>query len=772
MTLDALHVLAPFQPRFFVRLAAYSAGRAVAEDRREILPTSESFQLTLPPNVIGCQWTTSPVAGSSDAMDLTLDAQHHEGWGIEGGGIGIQLELGRWSRQVYVLAPGSVYAGNRFQRVTTPSYPPIVGAELRQPDGNPLVTTSILGLALDDGPSAFALKAGEMTTPALAWYDPQTSTGAILLFAADSAFGETAIRLEESPQRDHATITLLAPGIREGQRNSNKPGLDRFDVGHGWNLGHRVRLQARLHAFPCFGVTDLFQRFAEVRRSLSGTPQAPTCLPFSAAYELLASKRLHDNWNEGLERFDPGLPSPGHPSSFQLGWCGGMLDLLPLLRSTDPAARPRVMRALNRFFIPENHSPAGFWKDMWKGDQPDTEFPGISDCWFLVRRHGDALFALAKVVLFLRREDPAWKLPQAWAISLRREGEALATLWRCHGAFGQWVDGNTGQIIIGDTSSGALVPGALALAGVVLDEPSWRPLAELAGERFAHRELAQGFANGGPGDHLQAPDSEAAFSLVETFATLHALTGEARWAEWGSQAVDQASSWVMTRDHHFPAASPLGQINARTTGTVFANAQNRHSAPGICTLSGDGLLRIFRATGEARHLDLLRDIARALPQFVSRPAAPIANLGTGWVNERVNTCDWEACWLRSEGDVFKGSCWPEVSLLQTIVEVPGIYVRTDLKRLWTIDHVEADILSINTNGVRLRITNPTAMEAQVRVLVEDLHAAAEPLPFDALSGVPVVRIAPGESLDVTLCVMDHPPKNARAEEVLKSGHSS
>ncbi|HAT11067.1 MAG TPA: hypothetical protein DCS97_10855, partial [Planctomycetes bacterium] len=218
---------------------------------------------------------------------------------------------------------------------------------------------------------------------------------------------------------------------------------------------------------------------------------------------------------------------------------------------------------------------------------------------------------------------------------------------------------------------------------------------------------------------------------------------DVRWAAWGSQAADQACSWVMTRDHPMPPASPMGQIGARTVGTVFANSQNRHSAPGICTLSGDGLLRLFRATGETRHMDLLRDIARALPQFVSLADEPVGGMRPGWMNERVNTCDWEACWMRDVGDIFIGSCWCESSLLLTIVEVPGVYVRTDLGRVWACDHVDAELV-----GGRLRLANRTRFDATVTVLAEDAAAARRALPFDALWGVRQVEVAAGASVEV------------------------
>ena len=68
----------------------------------------------------------------------------------------------------------------------------------------------------------------------------------------------------------------------------------------------------------------------------------------------------------------------------------------------------------------------------------------------------------------------------------------------------------------------------------------------------------------------------------------------------------------------FSADSEFGRLRIGSTGTVFANVQNKHSAPGICTHSGEALLRLLRATGDARYLHALAAIVRALPQCLSR----------------------------------------------------------------------------------------------------------------------------------------------------------
>ncbi|MBL9205298.1 MAG: hypothetical protein JNN01_09450 [Opitutaceae bacterium] len=113
-------------------------------------------------------------------------------------------------------------------------------------------------------------------------------------------------------------------------------------------------------------------------------------------------------------------------------------------------------------------------------------------------------------------------------------------------------------------------------------------------------------------------------------------------------------------------------------------------------------------------MDLLCDIARALPQFVSREDRPIRTsagraLPPGWINERVNTSDWDD----NVGGVFYGSTWCEVALLLTADQLPGVYVDLPARRVWALDHVSADL-----RGEALLLSNTTPFAATVRIVVD------------------------------------------------------
>ena len=77
--------------------------------------------------------------------------------------------------------------------------------------------------------------------------------------------------------------------------------------------------------------------------------------------------------------------------------------------------------------------------------------------------------------------------------------------------------------------------------------------------------------------------------------------------------------------------------------------------------------------------------------------------------ERVNLSDWEG--RIGVGDhIFGASAWPEVSMMLTWLDIPGIYADPDEGIVCVSDHVTAWL-----EGSELVIENPTQFDAQVKV---------------------------------------------------------
>ena len=202
------------------------------------------------------------------------------------------------------------------------------------------------------------------------------------------------------------------------------------------------------------------------------------------------------------------------------------------------------------------------------------------------------------------------------------------------------------------------------------------------------RDALSGYTTGGPGEILHCPDSESAFGLLESLIELYDMTKEEKWLEYSKYMANHCSSWVVSYNYHFPKSSEFGKLDMKTIGSVFANVQNKNSAPGICTLSGNSLYKLYKFTKNEMYLELLKDIALTISQYMSTNERPIFSwdvpkdasllsdnniksekeqLPQGFICERVNMSDWEGA--RCVGGVFNGSCWSETSNLLTLAEV-------------------------------------------------------------------------------------------------------
>ncbi|MGC9452440.1 MAG: hypothetical protein ACP5I4_13455 [Oceanipulchritudo sp.] len=152
---------------------------------------------------------------------------------------------------------------------------------------------------------------------------------------------------------------------------------------------------------------------------------------------------------------------------------------------------------------------------------------------------------------------------------------------------------NIDTFIAGQTDFG-LVPEGLVAAGKYFETTEFLATAEAIAEKYRCEDLQSGVTTGGPGDCVQAPDSESVAALVDSFVLLWEETGHAKWLKAAESAAMQLASWALSYDYVFPEDSALARIKAQSRGVFIANAQNKTGVPGICTLSGQGLLRIFR----------------------------------------------------------------------------------------------------------------------------------------------------------------------------------
>ncbi|OBZ18026.1 hypothetical protein A8L34_00070 [Bacillus sp. FJAT-27264] len=650
----------------------------------------------------------------------------------------VDFTFENWSQGNQVLLPGSVYAGNRFQARELP-YPPIFKDQHDLRKDLPVTVTNIARLNIGPGESRLYRDTHDLATPAVGIYFPSADVGIWLLVEHNFPEGAIRIVLTENEDRSKAVLSLQIPMKRPTDVESVEA-LSDFNA-------QEMRLQA--HVFHCKSVTDWLARFAPIRKSISKEQDVPSLIPFSAAWEILETKYNLMNWEEHEKYYSVGLRE-NHFQDWQCGWVGGGITTYPLLVSGNGTSKERAKDTIDFMF--RTQAESGLFHGIYsQGNYPGDGFDREdASRWHLVRKSGDVLYFTMKQIMLLEQQGE--EVPTSWKEGTRRLADAFAQIWDHNRQFGQFLDVHTGEIIVGGSTSGAIIPAGLMLAASYWQDDWYANIAREAAQLYVERDLWAGVTTGGPGEILQCPDSESAFALLESLVVLYEFTGEKEWLETARQAAYLCMTWCVSYDFQWPDYTEFGRLGMKTTGTVLANAQNQHSAPGICTLSGDSLLKLFRATGDVLFLELLRDIARTIPQYLSRQDRPIESwdedgsiLPPGFVNERVNLSAWEG--RDKVGGVFNGSCWSETALMLTIIEIPGLYVQPDTGVYMAFDHIRVELFSEDHGGeMTLRLWNETDFTATISVLSETKQESGRPLgSIHNIGSLPSLMFASGES---------------------------
>ncbi len=662
--------------------------------------------------------------------------------------VAVEFEEQDWSRDVFVLLPAAAYNGNRYP-CRHYQYPPMVHEPADIGPNAPILVSDVPRLNAEDGaPSRLQLLTGDLTTPAMCFHNPRTGEAMILLTEQGSALGNHGVTVEESLSRASAVLRIEAPGVRRDTLytmvNTATPSWDR---GADWKAGDAVTLCFRLYRFPAADVQALYDRFAAVRKDLTGPVELRHQLPFSVAFAITEEKHQRENWHDQEGYYRVGTHDSAvscRYSDWQLGWVGGGMTPVAFLVAGQAQSRQRAIRNLDWMFE-RAQLPSGLFYVMYsKGvscgdgfDQPGTER------WYMVRKQADGLYFLIKAFHVLHGQDAHWRLPAHWAAGTRRLADRFVDTFRRFGQLGQYLDCETGDVVVGGSTAAAMAPGALALAGQYFNQPEYIAVAEAIARQLDERDVRDGITTGGPGEILKCADSESAFAMLESFVVLYEVTGSAHWLARAEAMAAQCLTWCASYDYVFPPDSPFGRLDMRAAGSVWANVQNKHSAPGICTLSGDALFKLFRYTGNRLWLDQIQETAHNLPQYLSRADRLVGEpprMRPGYICERVNFSDWEG--RENIGGSLFGSCWPEVSLLLTVAELPGIYVQPDTGLLCVFDHVEARLIE-GDGRPALECRNPTAFAATVRIFAEPAAAARTILGQAAALRWPTVSIPAG-----------------------------
>ncbi|MBU8901530.1 MAG: hypothetical protein KOO69_02205 [Victivallales bacterium] len=696
-----------------------------------------------------CRIQADEIAKNQNAIDLVVHFELIEG-AVKQVNAGITFSFDDWSTDNYVLMPAAVYNGNRFDSRRM-EYPPLhtdvadIGVDA------PTIVSDIPRLNSHDGKSEIQLLARDLATPAIGFHAPKTGKGFWCLNDEHTEHGPIGMFIKESDDRKRGEITILSPGVREDVQytmcNTQLPSQDR---GADLQAGDEIVLRMRLFCFECPEIQSLYDYFVGIRKDLTEDVVPKQELPFSEAWKLLEEKHNRDNWVEEKGYYPDSLSILGSNGLrlWRPGWCGGLMVTAPLLSDGDETSRQRVLRNLD-FAFQHGQSDCGFFRnstgesrDYYGDSMRPKRFPHANN-WHLTRKSADVFYFIFKHFALLDSEDVAMQPKAAWLEGTRKCADAFVRLWKQAGQFGQRVDIETGKLIVGGSASASLAIAGLALASQYFDCDEYLEVATASGDYYYENFVKKGITTGGPGDAMQCPDSESAFGLLESFVVLYEVTGDEGWVKKACDMAHQCATWVTSYDFEFPPESTFGRLGMSAIGTVWANTQNKHSAPGICTLSGSSLLKLYRATNNSFYLELIREIAHSLPQYVSREDRSICDMPSGWINERVNLGDWEG--KKGIGEVFYGACWPEVSAMLTYTELPGVYIQPDTATVCAFDNIDAKIVENTEDKFIIELGNPTKFEASVKVFVENSTDTKNIFGYDYMSNCSTVVLAPVSS---------------------------
>jgi len=579
----------------------------------------------------------------------------------------LALSFSEWEENTYVFAPACIYDGNRARRVKR-IYPPMYY------EGETDTPTILRGIPAmgEDGKGTAEFTVGDMASPIIGIYYPKKGEALFIYTEQKIKDKNIGFRIESG------RIAVCYPSRRSVGYRFEKEPVANPDSGIRMTAGEQIASRILIESIECSGIKDFYGYFFENRKKLCSSER-----PKNGYTEDLL-RIMIDHFNE--HNFSGRYYGNTLHVTWQTGWTGGGMSSYPLYMLGGETEKRRAEMTLD--FMTDLVAESGLLHGVvynFTDIRDDSKYKclrseGVNDEGYkhmegahLIRRSGDAL-------IFLIKQLRVMEAKEKWIDAARRVADALVKIYNENGTFGQYVNIDTGKMMVAMGSGGASAVGGLVLAADYFSKSEYLEVAKAAGEYYYRNFTEKGITNGAPGDNMLAADSESAYALVESFMLLYEATGDGVWLDRCADATKQFSSWVMTYAYEFPAGCEFGRLGINTVGSVFANVQNKHSAPGICTFSGDAILKLYRYTGEALYLDLIKDIAYFMPQCVSTEERPIydwdhesgdeaGKLPQGYICERVNTSDWEG--VGNIGGVFNVSCWCETSVLLSFLELMG-----------------------------------------------------------------------------------------------------
>lgn len=560
----------------------------------------------------------------------------------------------------YILMPACAYNGNRFPSVKK-SYPPMFSKEEAE---IPNLITDVPRLN-QDGSGKIEVTSADMSVPCVAVWD-KFKKKAVLLFFEQELYG-----CDLGVTYSKGKIEISYPKYRENgykmcsvTKSSDKKAF--------FSPNQRFDFRYLLIETDCESIPQLMRIFFENRKAMGLDCSSPIRLSPKEMWNIQEEKINRLNYNEKLKIYRNGV-SKSRFACWQPGWTGNLISSYPLMKLGSEKTYQRAKNCVD--FLIKTQYENGLFESVIDddgvgyGDGFETEGTRY---WHLLRKSADCLYFLYDI--FKVMEEKGDEVEQNYIDGYRKLADAFCEIFTKNKQLGQFVDLRTNEIIVPGSASAGIAVGGLARAYLYLNDEKYLKVASECADYLHDNFVSNGFTNGGPGEMLQCCDSESAFGTLEGIVTLYEVTKDSKHLKYCEDTASLASTWVMAYNYNYPDNCSFKKAGIKTVGTVFANLQNKHSAPGICTLSGLALKKLYDITGDKLYLELITDIARAIGQCMSTDSHPIycrdtrKNAPKGYICERVNTSDWEG--TNRVGEIFgEGSNWCEVSNMLTIADL-------------------------------------------------------------------------------------------------------
>lgn len=564
----------------------------------------------------------------------------------------VSFSFSDWEEDAFVFMPACAYNGNRFKKVDW-AYPKRYTKAEYDVDGKSTPLIRNIPTMEEDGSGTLEVTSADMAVPCLGIFYRDKKEGIFIMTPQQVKNANIGYSVKKGE------VKLSYPANRKKPYYAIK--YKEYSLvdekGIAVSEGEVITSDIYIKEFKCNDMVDFYSEFFKVRKAHWESDRVEN-LYTQELFELVEDMTNYSGWS--------GKTYPKHNPWRAGGWCDGCgIESAIFFKKGNEVSKRRAIEALDYDTLPEHLTDAGFFYSKIENGVAEGKFQ-------LTRDSASSLYHL------IRNFELTQPKPQ-WINCVKTLADALVKLFETYGTFGSYINAETGEMLIRFGHSGIMAIGGLAKSAAFFKNEKYRQIAQKAAEYYYEDFLKNGMTNSGPGDILSSPDSESAFMMLESYVCLYELTKDEKWLQASETIAKYCSSWVVSYVHKFPEGTEFDRLKINTVGSVYASVQNAHSAPGICTLSGESIYKLYKYTGNKDYLELIKDIAYFIPQCISTAERPIYAImgepeGTkrvlpkGWINERVNMSDWERRW-NGQGNVFYCNNWPSNTFLATYADL-------------------------------------------------------------------------------------------------------